>query len=67
MLRNSSGQVLANQSVMVKLSITSPDGSTTHYAESHSASTNQFGLINLVVGGGTVLSGSLAAIPWASG
>ncbi|MEW5845912.1 MAG: hypothetical protein AB1777_06550 [Bacteroidota bacterium] len=66
-LRNSSGQVLANQSVMVKLSISSSDGSTTHYAESHSASTNQFGLINLVVGGGTVLSGSLAAIPWASG
>jgi len=66
-LRNSSGQVLANQIVMVKLSITSSDGSTTHYAESHSASTNQFGLINLVVGGGTVLSGSFAAVPWGTG
>jgi hypothetical protein len=66
-LRNSSGQVLANQSVMVKLSITSSDGSTTYYAESHSTSTNQFGLVNLVVGGGTVLSGNLAVVPWGTG
>lgn len=66
-VRNSSGQVLANQNVVMRLSLTSPDGSITYYAESHSVSTNPFGLVTLVVGGGTVLSGSLTDVTWGTG
>ncbi|MEY1639052.1 hypothetical protein [Tenuifilum osseticum] len=65
-LRNSSGQVLANQNVTLRLSITSPDGSTTYYAESHAVNTGPYGLVGLTVGGGTPLSGSLGEVPWGS-
>ena len=65
-LRNSSGQVLANQNVTLRLSITSSDGSTTYYAESHAVNTGPYGLVSLTVGEGTPLSGSLEEVPWGS-
>ncbi|MEJ5317439.1 MAG: hypothetical protein WHS63_10560 [Tenuifilum sp.] len=65
-LRNSSGQVLANQNVTLRLSITSSDGSTTYYAERHAVNTGPYGLVGLTVGEGTPLSGSLGEVPWGS-
>ena len=63
--RNSAGSVFVNSSVGVKISILS--GSSTGavlYSESHQATTNQFGLFSFKIGGGTVISGDFATIPW---
>ncbi len=67
-VRNAGGQVLANQSVGVRVSILqgSPAG-TSVYSERLTGSTNVNGLITLELGAGTVLSGTFNTINWASG
>ncbi len=67
-LRNTTGQLLVNQSVGLKISILQGSASgTVVYAETQSATTNAFGLISIQVGAGTVVSGSMSAIDWGSG
>lgn len=66
--RNAAGNPLANQNVNVRFSIR--DISTIGpiiYQETHALTTNEFGLINAFVGGGTVTSGTFSAINWAGG
>lgn len=64
-LRNASGQVVANQSVVVRISIlTSSAQGSTAYAELHNVSTNDYGLFSLQVGEGTVDAGSFTTIDW---
>ena len=67
-VRDASGNILPSQAVSFKISIiqTSPSG-TVVYAERHAATTNEFGMVNLTIGGGTVLSGSFSSIDWGSG
>ncbi len=65
-LRNSSGQVLANQNVIIKLSLVNASGSTIYYSESHELQTTAQGVVSLTVGGGTVLSGGLDDVPWST-
>ncbi|MEY1639055.1 hypothetical protein [Tenuifilum osseticum] len=65
-LRNSSGQVLANQNVTLRLSLTDVSGSTSYYSESHALQTTAQGVVSLTVGGGTVLSGGLGDVPWST-
>ena len=66
-VRNNSGAVVANQSVSVKLSILKGGASgTVVYIETHSVTTNTFGLISLNIGGGTAKSGTFSAINWGS-
>ena len=63
--RDAAGNVLANQTVSFRISIL--ENSTTGtvaYSESHAAVTNDFGLVNLKVGMGTVISGTFAGIAW---
>lgn len=63
--RNSSGTILASQHVSFRMSIL--QGSTSgniSYSERDTATTNQFGLANLVIGGGTLLSGGIDTINW---
>jgi hypothetical protein len=65
--RNALGAVLPNQNVKIRASIL--DGSaqgTNQYSETHSATTNQLGLFNLAIGGGTVVSGNFSNVTWAS-
>lgn len=64
--RNSSGEVLANQSVSFRISLLSgSDTGTPVYVETHTGkSTNEYGLINLEIGKGTPVSGSFLTIPW---
>jgi len=66
--RNSSGTIIANQSVGFKISIIegSSNGNVV-YSETHNGFTNTFGLVNLQIGGGTVVSGSMASIDWSNG
>ena len=66
--RDNSGNVLPNQNIGLRLSIRqgTPTG-TIVYRETHSASTNQFGLFDIEAGGGTVISGVFSSINWSSG
>lgn len=67
-VRDNSGNVIANQNVSFRIGILqgSPSG-TLVYSETHSATANDFGLVNLEIGNGTVVSGVFANIAWASG
>ncbi|PZF71329.1 hypothetical protein DN068_18715 [Taibaiella soli] len=66
--RNTNGQAMANQSVSLRLSII--DGSTSgtaQYVETQATTTNQFGLFNVQIGGGTAVTGTMGAVTWGSG
>ena len=66
-LRNTEGQVLANKTASLIVSLTNSSGVDVYYSETHSLSTNALGLFSLVVGQGTVTSGALNSIPWSQG
>ncbi|MCX6351469.1 MAG: hypothetical protein NTX03_06380 [Bacteroidetes bacterium] len=63
--RDNTGKVIANKTVSLRLSIldSSATGSTI-YTETHSATTNAFGLFTLAIGNGTVVSGTFSTINW---
>jgi len=67
-MRNGSGQLLANQAIAVKVSILqgSPAGAAV-YSERLTGNTNANGLISLEIGTGTVLTGTFATIDWPAG
>lgn len=67
-VRNSSGQLVKDQSVSLKFSIhlNSVSGQEV-YSEKHVKTTNQFGIVNLHIGKGTVLSGDFETINWGAG
>ena len=64
-LRNSSGEVIGNKSVGLKISILSGsiDGLSV-YSETHAKTTDASGLISLQIGNGTVISGIFVNIDW---
>ena len=67
-VRNASNQIVANQSIGVKISIV--EGSltgTTVYSETHTTTTNANGLFTLEAGGGTPTTGTFSAINWGNG
>ena len=67
-VRNASNAVLANQTVGMRISLL--QGSATGgavYVETHVATTTLNGQVNLEIGGGTVVSGTMAGINWSSG
>ncbi len=67
-IRDGSGVVQANSAYTLGLELHQTTASgTTVYEESHAVTTNAFGLANVSVGGGTVISGSMGAIDWGSG
>jgi len=65
--RDNTGNVLQNQSISVRITILSgsPAG-TPEYTETHSDTTNQFGLFNLDIGSGTLEFGNFNTINWGS-
>ena len=67
-VRNASGNPMTNTTISVRATI--HDGSSTGtivYQETQYPTTNQFGLINIEVGTGTVVSGNFSTINWGSG
>lgn len=67
-VRNASQIVIPNQAVGMQLTIM--QGSTTGtvvYQETFAPTSNSYGLVNLEIGTGTVVSGAFAAIDWANG
>ena len=67
-VRNSSGQLLLNQDVLVKFNIlqNSATGDIV-YSETQTATTDDLGQINLVVGQGTATTGVFSSINWGTG
>ena len=63
--RDITGSELLNQAVSFQISIIegSVNGASV-YTETHTATTNQFGLVNLSIGGGTVVNGIFDSIHW---
>jgi len=65
--RNSSGEVLSNQDVSFQISILQGSTSgTAVYVETHDTITNEFGLVNLEIGNGTLVNGDFTTIDWGS-
>ncbi len=63
--RDATGAILADQAVGFQIRIiqTSTSG-TAVYVETHAAMTNEFGLVNLTVGNGSVTAGDFSTIDW---
>jgi len=64
-IRNSSGSILSNQSVSLRFSI--HDSTTTGaivYQETHTAITNNQGIVNLNIGQGSPSTGIFSSINW---
>lgn len=67
-VRNAGNTIITNQSVGIRMTIQQGSiGGTTVYSESFSETTNAYGLVNLEIGSGIVISGSFSAIDWANG
>ncbi|MBE0641145.1 MAG: hypothetical protein IH599_03865, partial [Bacteroidales bacterium] len=64
--RNSAGDPIINTSISVRFTITDVTAAE-QYKETHTVTSNQFGLFNAIIGGGTVVSGIFGTIPWLSG
>lgn len=67
-LRDARGNIKANASTNIIISIL--NGSTTGtvvYSETHSVSTDGYGLVNLEIGKGTATTGNMSAINWNAG
>ena len=63
--RDNAGLILANQAIGLKIKLRSVSiNGTVVYDETHSVSTNAFGLFNVQIGGGVVQSGTFATINW---
>jgi len=64
-IRNANNNLLVNTLVSIKISIIS--GVNTVYAETHTKSTNENGLVSLSIGKGNVVSGIFSTIDWGTG
>ncbi len=66
--RSNAGNLLASQSISIRISVLDLSSSgTVLYRETHSVTTNSLGLFTINVGQGTVTLGTFAGIAWGSG
>ena len=66
-VRDASNNLVTNQSVGMQISILQGSASgTAVYVETQTSSTNANGLVNIEIGGGTVVSGNFSTIDWAN-
>ncbi|MCD6063274.1 MAG: hypothetical protein K0R82_1185 [Flavipsychrobacter sp.] len=67
-VRGAGGVAVAGKPVGVRLSVLdgSPVG-TAQYVETHTVNTNQYGLFNVTVGGGTPVTGTMNDVAWSTG
>ncbi len=65
-VRNADGEIETNANINFKFSIAQGDAFTLVYSEEQSITTNDYGLVTLTVGEGTVLSGDFETIDWAA-
>ncbi|CAG5077061.1 hypothetical protein [Parvicella tangerina] len=66
-VRNSSGDIVANQNVSFRISILEGSvGGNSVYVETHSATTSDLGLVDFKIGDGISQSGNFSTIDWGS-
>jgi hypothetical protein len=64
-VRASDGSILANQTVSVRMSIILENiANSATYQETHSPTTDAYGVINLTIGDGTIVAGTFSSIDW---
>lgn len=63
-VRDSHNALVTNESATVKVNIGDAAGETTWYSESHNVTTNANGLISLMIGEGTNVSGQMKDVKW---
>ena len=67
-VRNANGQPIPNQNVGLEISILQGSAvGTVVYTETHATMSNKFGLVNLIIGGGSPTVGTFPAIDWSAG
>ncbi len=67
-IRDAAGNILNNQAVGMQMTIQQGSiGGTTIYQETFSGTTNAYGLMNLEIGSGIVISGDFTTIDWSNG
>ena len=67
-VRDAGNLILNNQDVAMRLTIRQGSlGGTAVYTETFGITTNTYGLVNLVIGAGTVVSGDFTTIDWSAG
>ena len=67
-IRDANGNLLANQNIALRITLTTADGNNVYYQEMHNpVLTNAYGVVSIVVGEGTVLSGYFSQVPWNNG
>ena len=66
--RNLAGNVMANQSISLKINLLTQDtkSSVIYYSETHAVTTNEVGLFTLTIGEGKVDKGKFTDIPWST-
>ena len=65
--RNNTGSVIPNTALTIRISLLNSIGGTALFQETHSVTTNGFGLFTAVIGQGNFVTGtynSLTAVPW---
>lgn len=63
--RNTSGNVLSNQTILYRISILEgSENGAVIYSENHSATSNAHGLVNFTIGNGSINYGDFATIDW---
>ena len=65
-VRSTSGAILPSTAITVEFKLYNGLSTTLVYHETHSTTTNSFGMVNLIIGQGSPLSGSFNSIPWAT-
>lgn len=63
-VRNSANQLVYNTDLTVTIAIANSEGGTAVFTETHEVTSNPNGLISLLIGDGTLVSGSWGAIQW---
>ncbi len=67
-IRNSGGNILANQGVGIKFNIRQATAAgNIVFSETFATTTNEYGMVNLQIGNGTAVTGTIAGINWGSG
>ncbi len=67
-IRNNTNALVTNTAIGIKISLLqSTSTGTALYVETHSAQTNDNGLVTLQIGAGNVISGNFSSINWANG
>src|SRR6185295_9754055 len=64
--RDKHGELLANQTLTLKVSLVTQQPAENYYTEIQRVATNQFGLFTLVIGKGSTLSGDFYQVPWST-